>query len=250
MGFMFGGGSSQGSQQVQLTPEQKDVLKAQTDFLTGTAFPAYRQTISKAEQALGQATPTALAAAQGAMGTAQRAGALQELGGSSAYLSGLSGLQNLFSPAYKQQQIRAALQPAQEAVREEMGAQSAMYGGAGGAGSSRQALASQNLASLSTARLGNVAAQTSAGVEAQRQQAANALLQAGQAGLAGAQQSAASQIGLAQTPQDLISKYAAVIYGTPQGSTTPNFQGTQGTTGSSSGKGYSASAYMPGTKVG
>lgn len=238
MGFSFGGGSSRGSQQVQLTPEQSRLLGAQTDFLTQTALPAYQQTIGKAEQALGQSTPVALQAASGAMGTAQRTGALQELGGTGAYLSGLSGLQNLFSPEYKQQQINAALQPAQEAVREEMGAQGAMYGGAGGLGSSRQALASRNLASLSTARLGNVAAQTSAAIEAQRQQAANTLLGAGQAGLQGAQQAAASQIGFAQTPQDLISKYAAVIYGTPQGSTTANFQGTQGTTGSSSGKGY------------
>jgi len=238
MGFSFGGGSSQGSQQVQLTPEQQRLLSAQTDFLTKSAFPAYQGTLGKAETALTEATPAAMQAASGAMGTAQRTGALQELGGTGAYLSGLSGLQNLFSPEYKQQQINAALQPAQEAVREEMGAQGAMYGGAGGLGSSRQALASRNLASLSTARLGNVAAQTSAAIEAQRQQAANTLLGAGQAGLQGAQQAAASQIGFAQTPQDLISKYASVVFGTPQGSTTANFQGTQGTTGSSSGKGY------------
>lgn len=239
-GFSFGGGSSRGSQQVQLTPEQKQLLAAQTNFLTGTALPAYQGTIGKAEQALGQATPAALQAAQGAMGTAQRTGALQELGGTGAYLQGLSGLSNLFSPQYKQQQINAALQPATEDIREQMNQQGALYGGAGGLGSARQALASQNLASLSQARLGNVAAQTSAAVEAQRQQAANALLGAGQQGLQSAQQAAASQIGFAQTPQDLISKYAAVVYGTPQGSTTANFQGTQGTTGQSSGKGYGA----------
>lgn len=237
MGISFGGGSSKGSQQVQLTPEQRQLLGAQTQFLTGTAMPAFQQTIGKAEEALGQATPAALQAAQGAMGTAGRTGALQELGGTGAYLSGLSGLQNLFSPQYKEQQIQAALQPAQEAVREEMGAQGAMYGGAGGLGSSRQALAARNLASLSEARLGNVAAQTSAGIEGQRQQAANTLLGAGQAGLQGAQQAAASQIGFAQTPQDLVSKYASVVYGIPQGSTTANFQGTQGTTGRSSSKG-------------
>jgi hypothetical protein len=246
MGISFGGGSSQGSQKVELTPEQKQLLQAQTGFLTGTALPAYQQTIGKAEAALGSSTPAAMQAAENAMGTAQRAGTLQELGGSASYLGGLSGLANLFSPQYKQQQISAALQPAQEAVREEMGAQNAMYGGAGGLGSSRQALASRNLSSLATARLGNVAAQTSAAIEGQRQQASNTLLQAGQAGLQGAQQSAASQIGFAQTPQDLISKYAAVIYGTPQGSTTANFQGTQNTSGTSSGKGYGASASVPG----
>ena len=238
MGFSFGGGSSGGSQQVQLTPEQRQLLGAQTNFLTGTAFPAYTSTLGKAESALSQASPAVLGAAERAMGTAQRAGGLQEMGGTGAYLSGLSGLTNLFSPEYKQQQINAALQPAQEAVREEMGAQTAMYGGAGGLGSARGALAGRNLASLAQARLGNVAATTSAGVEAQRQQAANTLLGAGQAGLTAAQQAAASQIGYAQTPQDLISKYAAVVFGTPQASTTPNFQGTQGTTGQSSSKGF------------
>lgn len=238
MGFSFGGGSSGGSQQVQLTPEQRELLAAQTGFLTSTALPAYQRTLGKAETALGQASPAAIGAAERAMGTAQRAGTLQELGGTSSYLSGMAGLQNLFSPEYKRQQISAALQPAQEAVREEMNAQRSMYGGAGGLGSSRNALAARNLASLSEARLGNVAATTSAGIEAQRQQAANTLLQAGQAGLTGAQQAAASQIGYAQTPQDLISKYASVVFGTPQGSTTPNFQGTQGTTGQSSSKGF------------
>lgn len=245
MGFSFGGGSSQGSQQVQLTPEQRAALAAQTQFLTGTALPAYQGTIGRAEAALGQATPEALAASQAASGTAQRAGALQEAGGSAAYIGGLANLAQLFSPQYKTQQITAALQPATEAVREEMNQQAALYGGAGQMRSSRGELAARNLASLATARLGNVAATTSAAIEGQRQQAANALLAAGQSGLTGAQQSAASRIGFAQTPQDLVSKYASVVYGIPQGSTTPDFRGTQSTTGQSSGKGYGMSAYVP-----
>jgi hypothetical protein len=156
-----------------------------------------------------------------------------------------------------------------------MSQQAALFGGAGGLGGSRQALASRNLASLGQARLGNIAAQTSAGVEAQRQQAANTLLGAGQnalgqagglyqsmlgagqgllgqagglygnlasmgqQGLTGAQQAAASRIGYAGTPQDVYSKYASVVYGTPQQSTTPNFAGTQG--GSQSSKGFGGS---------
>jgi hypothetical protein len=64
------------------------------------------------------------------------------------------------------------------------------------------------------------------------------LLTAGQAGLTGAQQSAASRIGYAQTPQDVLAKYAQVIYGTPQASTTPNFAGTQGQKSSSKGFGF------------
>jgi hypothetical protein len=36
----------------------------------------------------------------------------------------------------------------------------------------------------------------------------------------------------------VLAKYASVIYGTPQASTTPNFQGTQGQTSSSKGSGF------------
>lgn len=234
----MGGGKSSGSSTPVVTQEQRDLLKAQTGFLTDTALPAYKQTIGGAQTAYNQTAPAATSAAQTAMDVGQRTGALQEAGGAGAYMQGLSGLSNLFSPQYKQQQINAALQPATEDVREQMNQQGALFGGAGGLGSARQALASNNLASLSQARLGNIAAQVSGNVESQRQAAANTLLGAGQQGLQAAQQSAASRIGYAQTPQDIYSKYASVVYGTPQASTTPSFQGTQGQTTSGKGLGF------------
>lgn len=233
----MGAGKSSGSSQAVITPEQRELIGAQTKFLTETAFPAYQQTVGGARQAFEQTAPAATTAAQTAMDVSGRAGALQEAGGTGAYLQGLTGLQKLFSPQYKQEQIQAALQPATEDVREQMNQQTALYGGAGGLRSARQALASQNLASLSQARLGNIAAQVSGNVETQRQNAANALLGAGQAGLTAAQQAAATRVGLAQTPQDIYSKYASVVYGIPQASTTPSFQGTQGQTTSGKGMG-------------
>lgn len=310
----MGMGKGSSTSQVQMTPEQQQLLRAQTDFLTGTAFPAYQQTIGGAKSAFSQSQPAALQAAQTAMDVGGRAGALQEAGGTGAYQSGLGGsealagyqtglgqgltgqgaggvsgmanyqaglgtgltsqgasqLSQLFSPQFKQEQIQAALQPATEDIREQMNQQGAMFGGAGAAGSARQALASRNLASLGQARLGNVAAQVSSGVEQQRQQAAQAILGAGQQatgqagslygqllgagqtalgagqqgygnlanlgqqGLGAAQQAAAARIGYAQAPQDIYSKYAQVVFGIPQGNTTANFQGTQG--GTTSGK--------------
>lgn len=477
----MGMGKSSGSSQAQLTPEQRQLLQVQTNALTGTFLPAYQKTIGQAQNVMNQVNPAATSAAQTAMDVGQRAGALQESGGTQAYKEGLGGssqlagyqtglgqglagqgagglsrgaesltgagqnaygtgfggaasianqqanvsnalmgqgaggltrgaenlanigqqgygsgfggsssiagqqsnianaligqgaggvgslsgyqaglgagltgqgasqLSQLFSPQFKQEQINAALQPATEDIRDQMTQQGALFGGAGGLGSSRQALASRNLASLGQARLGNIAAQTSAGVEAQRQQAANTLLGAGQTatgqaqqgyqnllgagqgaagtaanvygnilnqganlmgqsnnayqallgagqgaagtagnlysnilgqgaglmgqgtnaygqllgagqtalgagqqgygnianlgqqGLAAAQQSAASRIGYAQTPQDVLAKYAQVIYGTPQSSTTPNFAGTQGQTTSGKGMGFKLS---------
>ena len=60
----------------------------------------------------------------------------------------------------------------------------------------------------------------------------------GGANLSAANQAAAAQIGYAGTPQDIYAKYASVIYGTPQASTTPNFAGTQGQKTSSKGFGF------------
>jgi hypothetical protein len=64
------------------------------------------------------------------------------------------------------------------------------------------------------------------------------LLGAGERGLSSAQQSAASRIGFAGAPQDALAKYASIIYGTPQASTTPSFQGTQGQNTKSKGFGF------------
>jgi hypothetical protein len=346
MGF----GKSSGSSAPVVTQEQKDLLAAQTGFLTNTAFPAYAQTIGGAKDVLGNVMPAATNAANNASAVAQQTGGLQQAAGTAAYGSGLAGqgqlagfqgslgqqlsgggaaglgnmagyqqglgagltgagasgvgntaayqtalgqnltgtgasnLSQLFSPQYAQQQVNAALQPAMEQVRDAMSGQNASYGAAGGLGSSRAALAQANLQSLSNQRLGTVAAQTQQGIEANRAAASQALLNAGQtatgqagnlyqgllgsgmgasnqaqnaygqllnagqganaqaaglygnlagqgaAGLNAANQAAAARIGYAGTPQDVYSKYASVIYGTPQGSTTPNFAGTQGQT--------------------
>jgi hypothetical protein len=115
-----------------------------------------------------------------------------------------------------------------------------MYGAAGGLGSARHALADTNLRQLGEQRQATAAAEAQAKVQANKAAAAQALLGAGQTGLTSAQQAAAGRVALAQTPQDVLAKYASVIYGTPQSSTTPNFAGTQGSVGSSSSKGFKA----------
>ena len=167
----MGGGKGSSSSAPVVTEEQKELLRAQTGFLTGTALPQYQKTIGMAGDVYGQVQPATTAAAQTAMDVSGRAGALQEAGGAASYLKGMEGLSNLFSPEYKQQQIQASLQPAREEIREQMGQQAALFGGTGNLGSSRQALASRNLASLGEQRMGSIAAQTSAGIESQRQRA-------------------------------------------------------------------------------
>lgn len=202
-------------------------------------------------------------------------------GGQQMLGAGAQGLASLFSPTYKQEQIQASLQPAREAAREAQAGQNAMYGAAGGLGSSRMALADRNLASLNQQRMQSAAAQTSAAVEAQRQAAANTLMGTGSQNLStagnlysnlftgglnagtsagnifsnlantgvGATTAGGNLMGssvdttgkaitAAQSPLDAYAKYASIVYGTPQASTTANFAGTQGQKSSSKGFGF------------
>jgi hypothetical protein len=234
----MGGGKGSSSSQVQMSPEQQKALAAQTEALTGTFLPAYKKTLGMADTAFGQTNPAAITAANTAMGVSGRAGALQEATGSAGLTTGMAGLASLFNPQYEEGQVQAALQAGRESGRELVNQQTAGYGGAGGLGSSRAALANANLASLQEQRQATAAATARAGVQANKAAAANQLATLGQGQLGAAQTSAASRVALAQTPQDVLAKYASVIYGTPQASTTPNFAGTQGGTTSSSSKGF------------
>ena len=236
----MGGGKSSGAQQTTVQPmeEQKDLLRTQTEFLKNTALPAYKETVSGAKDIYGNVAPAVATAAGRAMDVAGRAGALQEAQGASAYGTGLQGLKALFDPQYKEQQVQASLQAGREATREQLAQQNAMYGGAGGLGGARMALADKNLRQLGEQRQATAAAAASAGVEANRAAAAKQLTEAGQQGLTAAQQAAAARVGLAGAPQDIYNKYASVVYGIPQSNTTPVFTGTQGTTQTGESKGF------------
>ena len=234
MGF----GKGSGSTTVQMSPAQEKALTAQTEALTETFLPAYKKTLGMADTAYEQANPAAIAAANTAMGVSGRAGALQESTGSQGLTTGMAGLASLFDPKYEEGQVQAALQAGRESGRDLVNQQVAGYGAAGGLGSSRAALASANLAGLQEQRQATAAASARAGVQANKAAAANQLATLGQSQLGAAQTSAAARIGYAQTPQDVLAKYASVIYGTPQASTTPNFAGTQGQRTSSKGFGF------------
>jgi hypothetical protein len=239
---MGNAGKSSGKQEttVQMTPEQKDLLKTQTDFLKETALPAYKETVGGAKDVYGNVAPKVAGAAGQAMDVAGRSSVLQEALGAGALGTGVAGLASLFGPQYKEQQVEAALQKGREDIREQLGTQNAMYGGAGGLGSARMALADKNLRQLGEQRQATAAASAAAGVESNRAAAAQQLTAAGQQGLTAAQQAAVSRVGLAGAPQDIYNKYASVVYGIPQASTTPVFTGTQGTTqtGRSQSKGF------------
>ena len=233
-------GSSKGASTntVQMTPEQQQTLAIQNEALKNTFLPAYQKTVTGAEGVLGKVMPAATTAAQTAMDVAGRAGQQQEATGSQALQTGTTGLESLFNPQYEQNQIQGALQAGREATREQLGSQNAMYGAAGGLGSSRQALADTNLRQLGEQRQATAAAAAQQGVQANKMAAAQKLADIGTTGLTAAQQAATSRVGLAQTPQDIYQKYASVVFGTPQASTTPNYSGTQGTSSTGRSKSF------------
>jgi hypothetical protein len=94
---------------------------------------------------------------------------------------------------------------------------------------------------LQEQRQATAAASARAGVQANKAAAANQLATLGGQNLTNANTAAASRVGYAMTPQDVLAKYASVIYGTPQASTTPNFAGTQGQNTSGKGVGFKLS---------
>ena len=236
----MGGGKSSGSQtnNVQLTPEQRQALQAQTNFLTNVAFPAYQNTVAGAQNVYGQVAPNVQTAAENQGNLATGVAGAEGLSGATSLAQGQAGLSSVFSPQYEQQQVQAALEPAMESAREAIGGQNASYGAAGELGSSRAALANANLNSLNTQRLGTIAAQTQQGIEANRLNAASTLYGGGTTNLNNAVSNAGTAISAATAPQNAYSNYASVVYGIPQGNTTPNFSGTQGSTSSGNSKGF------------
>jgi hypothetical protein len=233
----MGAGKGSSTSSVQMTPEQTELLKLQTGALRDTFLPAYQKTVTGAEERMNLLQPYVNEAAKTAY---TQAGDVSKMGikaGAESYGSGLTQLGKLFDPDYESNQINAALQAGRESARESQAGQNAMYGAAGGLGSSRMALADRNLSSLNAQRQGTAAAGAQAQVQQNRMAAANSMLGAGQNLATLGLNAANQQISTANAPLDAYAKYASIVYGTPQASTTANFAGTQGQKTSSKGFG-------------
>lgn len=221
-------GKSSGSSAPVLTQEQKDAISAQTNMLTGTIIPTYQAGVQGAKDIYNQNAGGVLNAAQNLGGTAQQAQKTLGETGESALRSGITGLQSLFDPNYERNQVMSAMAPAQAQYQQNLAGQQAQFGGAGNLGSARQALAGQQLAGQNQALMAKTAADTQRDIAAQRLGAASQLSQLGQGGIGQALGAAGQQVSAAMTPQQLYNQYASVIFGTPSGSYTPDFRGTQG----------------------
>jgi hypothetical protein len=226
----FGKGSGSTTMIPSLSPEQNAMIAAQTGLFTGTVGPAYQQAVTGATN-LYNSTATGLTnAAQNLAGTAGQAQNALGSTGESALRTGISGLENLFTPEYEQQQLQAALQPAQAQYMQNLAGQNMGFGATGQLGSARQALANTQLAGMTQASQMQAAANVENQIAQQRAAAASNLAQLGQGGIGQAMGAAGQGITAAMAPQQLYNQYASVLFGTPQGSWNPNFAGTQGQT--------------------
>ena len=223
-----------------LSPEQNAMIAAQTGLYTGTVGPAYQNAVKGATDLYNTSAPGVNAAAQNLAGTAAEAQNTLGSTGASALKTGISGLENLFSPDYQSQQLQAALMPAQAQYAQNIANQGAQFGGAGQLGSARQALAQQQTAGATEAAQMQAAAQVNNQIAQQRAAAGQSLIGAGQYGLSGAQTAAQNQITAAMQPQALYNQYANVLFGTPSQSWNPSFAGTQGQTVTSNQSGFNA----------
>lgn len=223
-----GGGTTVTTQ--QLTPEQRAMIGAQTNFFTGTIAPAYQQAVGGARDIYNLSAPGVTYAGQNLAGVAGQAQEALGSTGESALRTGISGLQNLFGADYEQQQMAAAMVPAQQQYMANLANQRAAFGGAGQLGSARQALADTALAGQTQAAQMAAAAGISRDIAQQRAAVGQSLAGLGQGGLGQAIGAAGQQVSAAMTPQDLYNRYASVIFGTPATSYSPNFAGTQGST--------------------
>jgi hypothetical protein len=148
-------------------------------------------------------------------------------------------LQGLFGKDYEQNQIQAALAPAQAQYQQNIADQGMRFGGAGNLGSARQALAGQQLAGSAGAQQAQIAAQVANQVAQQRQGAATSLMGYGGQALPGAMAAANQILGAANVPMDAYGRFANIAYGAPSSSYNQMGPTGQQTTGKS------ASARLP-----
>ena len=135
--------------------------------------------------------------------------------GESALRTGVSGLQSLFSPEYAQEQLNAAMAPAQAQYQQNLTNQAAQFGGTGNLGSARQALAQTQLAGQTQSAQAATAAGILKDIAAQRAQVGGQLAQIGGAGLGQALGAAGTGVTASQVGQDYFNKYLAGPYGAP-----------------------------------
>lgn len=215
----------------ELSQEQKNQIAAQTGLFTETIAPTYKNIVTGATDLYNLNAPGMLEASQNLAGVAGQAQNVLGETGESALRTGITGLQNLFSPEYEANQIAAAMSPAQAQYMQNVQNQNAQFGGTGNLGSAREALAGRQLAGSNLMNQAMIASQIQKDIAAQRMGVGSTLAQLGQGGIGQALGAAGTKVTASAQPlQQYGSLFAPIAFGTPTASYNPNFAGTQGST--------------------
>lgn len=241
MSFGKGGGTTITTP--SMTQEQKDLLNVQTGAMKDVFLPTYENVVKGAGEVFGKAVPGYGQAAQNLSAIANQVAGTSGAVGESALKTGTAGLENLFNNDYVQQQLQAAMMPAQAQYTQNLAGLNAGFGGAGQLGSARNALANTQLAGQTQGAQMQAAANVLKDIQSGRLAAGQALAGIGQQGLGQALGAAGTNLAAAGSPLDLYNKYASVAFGAPSAQVTPNFGGTQGST--VSGSNYKFGLSMP-----
>ena len=231
----IGGGKSGGSSVTTqaLTPEQRQQIADQNAFFSGTIAPAYQRTVQCAQDLYNLSAGGVTNAGQNLASAGSQVQGVSGGVGESALRTGVTGLESLYSPDYVQNQLNAALVPAQQQYMQNLANQQAQFGGAGQLGSTRSAMAQAALAGQTQAQQQQAAAQVLNQIQSGRLSAGQSLAGIGQAGLGQALTGAQAQTQASFLPYELYSKYAQVPFGVPQSSYAlgPSSGQTTNTTG-------------------
>jgi len=235
MSGIFDLGKSSGSTTITptMSDEQKQRVQAENEFFTKTIAPTYQEAVKGATNLYNTSRGGVLNAAQNLAGTASQVGQTSGEVGESALRTGVSGLQSLFSPDYAQEQLNAAMAPAQAQYMQNLQNQAAQFGGAGNLGSARQALAQTQLAGQTQSAQAATAAGILKDIAAQRAGVGAQLAQIGQGGLGQAIGAAQTGVGAAGVPMDKFAQLASIYYGVPQSSYGLGPTGTSSSTSGS-----------------
>lgn len=213
-----------------ISPEQQQMMAAQTDLFKNYLAPAYAGLIGQGQTTYNQNIGGQVNAGQNLAGVGRQVQQTAGEVGESALRTGVTGLESLFNKDYEANQISAALAPAQAQYMQNMAGQQAQFGGAGNLGSARQALAGQQLAGQNQALQASTAAQIQRDIAQQRAGVGAQLAGIGSSGLGQAIQGAQTAVGASQIPMNAFAQLAGIYQGVPIQAGVPNFGGTQGST--------------------
>lgn len=215
---------------VNYLPQQIEDINKTLDMRHGTVLPQFKNVMGELGEQYAGGKEGVLRAAQNLAGTAGQAQETQGGLGEGMARMGAQGLSNLFSPDYAQTQIRAALAPGQAQYQQNLQNQAAMFGGAGGLGSARQALAGRQLAGQNEANQFATAANILSNIENQRNQVGQFMTGTGLNAMDQAVRNAQMGVQAAQSPYQFGSMFARDMFSLPQGAYNAPYPQQQSTT--------------------